>query len=610
MGRRPSSALGRGVTRREFLRVSSALSGAALLGCGEGSPLAILPPPSFGPQQSALHGTREEIADEALTVVGGRLPTDMDGHALIIGAVPFGDGTPIIVADAMVTRLSFTPSEVRIKTRLLRTDDFLLDEASATLDTTLAYRTTGLLRSSPQLGARDLVNTALVPVGNGRLIATGDGGRAWEIDPVTLDPITPVGAYAAYVPLVAPSTPGMQLFPLVATTAHPVWDADDAFLYGANYTLPIDAMPMAPLTRILRCDAAHEPTHTDLVDAATGAPVTIVEACHQMATTARFVILLDGASMLDAELAAGGDASGPQRPSTVLWIVPKSELTEGGQANAVRCELPIESAHFVASRDDARDQLEIVVVHQGSSDVGQWIRGSDTVFDTGASVDSRLVGAPACAADLPRFARYVVDARTGAVVTSRSFTDARLWGAALRASDPRAPGALGDAYFTTAGFDPRALTTRIVDAYRDHPSRVVSIADLPASLLPGQLVHFDEASMTLAQSIALPAGWVANSPTFVPRRGAAAGEGYLVTPVLGPEWDEIWVFRADDLAYGPVCRLRHARFDLGLSLHTAWLPELASPRATYRVDGALDYAEGLLAISSDAASLVRRVLAL
>jgi hypothetical protein len=35
---------------------------------------------------------------------------------------------------------------------------------------------------------------------------------------------------------------------------------------------------------------------------------------------------------------------------------------------------------------------------------------------------------------------------------------------------------------------------------------------------------------------------------------------------------EVWIFRAGDLAAGPVCRLGHPDLDWGYTLHTAWLP--------------------------------------
>ena len=115
---------------------------------------------------------------------------------------------------------------------------------------------------------------------------------------------------------------------------------------------------------------------------------------------------------------------------------------------------------------------------------------------------------------------------------------------------------------------------------------------LPGSSRASQIVHVDPVALSIQQSLALPLGWQARSPTFVPRRGGAVGEGYLVAPVLGPDWDEVWILRADDLPYGPVCRLRHARFDVGLCSGAIWMPELSASRASYRVDRGADYAEG------------------
>jgi hypothetical protein len=204
--------------------------------------------------------------------------------------------------------------------------------------------------------------------------------------------------------------------------------------------------------------------------------------------------------------------------------------------------------------------------------------------------------------------RYVVDARTGAVLESRTLDDERLLGVTLWSRDERDPSQpLAESLWVTLGFDPELMTTRITDAYRAHPHRLVPIDEMPTVARPGQFLRVDHAGASILDSLELPTGWLPMSPTFVPRRNAPAGDGYLVSLMLGPEGDEVWILDGSDLARGPLARLRHPRLDVGFSLHTCWVPDLAAP-GEYRVDKQEDYGANLAALREDARALVQRVL--
>lgn len=593
--------------RRDFVRLS-ALGGAGLVlgaGCGGSAP-SILPAPGPAWSGSILRGRRDEIDDELLEVVAGSVPADMLGHALVVGGVPYGDGTPLFTGDAMVARFSVEGGMVRVTTRLLRTDDFLVDEAAA--GTSMEFRNSGMVRMSSALGARDFVNTALVPSPSGRLLATYDAGRPWELDPRTLEPVTPVGLHASYRSMLPALTPGLALFPVNMTTAHPVWDPDEDAVYLTNWAQAIEGLPTEAFTRVLRWDGRSEPVATTLLDAS-GAPAALEQSSHQIHTTRSYLVISDGAFQVEAEQMAGRDVTRAQRPSSVLWIVPKAELT-GGTATATRVEIPVESAHFLVEREDASGRVTVVLMHQASADPSEWVRAGDTVFHSGAPVDPARVGMNVAAADLTTHGRYVIDVAGARVVESRMLEDERLHGITLWARDERDPdAALGESVWATMGFDPELLTTRITDAYRDHPHRRIPLAELPTTPLPGRFVRLDHAGMQVTDDLALPLGWTPMSPTFVPRRNGGPGEGYVVSIVLGPVDDEVWILDAGDLARGPLCRLRHPRLDVGFSLHTTWLGELSAPPSDgYRADKSADYGEAMDGLDPEARALVQRAL--
>ena len=184
------------IGRRDFLRLSAAAGAGALLGCGSDVPL--IPPAGSGFPVSALSGSRVEL-DGPLTVLAGEVPRDLLGHALVNASLPYGDGTPLFTGDAMVYRLSFAGGAVHLRSKVLSTPCQRLDAAAGD-DSALRFRNSGFVRLSQAFGARNFGNTALVPIQDGRLLATYDAGRPWEIDPVTLEVITPVGLQDTWSP--------------------------------------------------------------------------------------------------------------------------------------------------------------------------------------------------------------------------------------------------------------------------------------------------------------------------------------------------------------------------------------------------------------------------
>lgn len=52
---------------------------------------------------------------------------------------------------------------------------------------------------------------------------------------------------------------------------------------------------------------------------------------------------------------------------------------------------------------------------------------------------------------------------------------------------------------------------------------------------------------------------------------------------------EFWIFDAQDLAQGPLCKLEHPSLKLGSTVHTAWLPKIARRTANYYISAQEDY---------------------
>lgn len=179
-------------------------------------------------------------------------------------------------SDLNVDTESTTSVEIKgwasLQSRIPKTPDFYVDQALEREGNpyqewkeyeSSRFRDTALTRVSFSLGGRNLLNTAWLPfsTNNGqdqRLLVTWDAGRPYEINPRTLELVAPVGLCKEWKPMfelnrisrVVRRIPGLsrifpilgQVFPLIVSSAHPVFDKNDEVVYGVNVTRSLNTI--------------------------------------------------------------------------------------------------------------------------------------------------------------------------------------------------------------------------------------------------------------------------------------------------------------------------------------------------------------------------------
>jgi len=466
----------------------------------------------------------------------------------------------------------------------------------------LGFRDLGLTRLSPLLGVRTMLGTATVMLGD-RMIVTSDVGRPWEVDPITLELVTPLGKLDEWQGAV----PAPWLFPLVLTSAHPAEDRATGELFTANYAAIGSGGAFFQLVR-WRGPGALE--HFQPVDDH-GEPVLIEQCVHQIAVTREYVILQDSAFLFEMRQMAmdalqglipgvalrgllGGRGMLAQRPTSVFHIIRRRDLAGGGgpvdaprPVPSVRVEIPGESVHFFAQYEDDDGALTLIVPHTPTLDVSECIRRGDRMLDGGRADEFAGLPAP-CALTPGTIAVHTVDPRSGAVRSTRTVVGEQLWGLGLATrapEDPRRP--LEVVFFNTSGFFRELVPQRVVKAYAGR----VDEALMPDGRSP-HLLAFEVASGELTDYMC-PNGWALLSPVFVPRRGDPTERaGYVVCVAhaaanvpreVDTSGEELWIFASEDIARGPICRLGHPALDFSFTVHATWVAALrASPR-DYRV---------------------------
>jgi carotenoid cleavage dioxygenase-like enzyme len=599
---------------------------------------------------SLLQASRDDVTDAPLPVIEGALPAELRGHLFVVapvGTVAWGGRPrpgqpPLLNGDGMVCRIDVDGGAARATCRLARPPCQIADEIThgATFPLSLLqFVDAGIARLSPLLGARDFLNTAFVPLTQPgqppRLLLTYDAGRPYEIDPLTLEVLGPMGAAAEWAAEVFAGAP----FPMILSAGHPFWDPRTGELFTINYGRSLASMGPHPerigwlgprlwsqqggmpdsFTHLVRWNGAGALEHWQLLGP-DGKEVQITQSVHQVAVTRHWIVLFDTAfrvgfeqwfndpfphghateELLRALLAR------PQNPWTSLWLVPRAALGQGSTdpskptpIQVTATTIPVEAAHLLADYDDT-DGVTVHLAHSAASDLAEWVRPYDASYYDGSAPREAVEGMVAIGSmDVNRLGRHRIDPKTGAILESRLVHDDRLtWAIALYAGRElpalaAAPERLGQLFWSSAGFFPELLTKFVYGLYADYSHRITPLSEIQALAAqggrPSSLMRVDTEAMRIADAHAAPPGTIIASPQFV-ARGDGPLDGWLLTTVYTPERAELWCYDAARLSAGPLCRLDASPLGIGFSLHTAWLPALAPRTATYRVDLATDTA--------------------
>lgn len=384
-----------------------------------------------GTPASVGTSSREEL-DLDLSVLAGKLPSDMLGHYFMVCAMPWRDGTMLVNGDGMVFRLDFGDDAVHLRSRLVKTPCYYAEKAVAGTDDAFDNPGGGPARISGTLGARNQCNTALVPLSNDRILATFDGGRPFELDPVTLEVVTAVGYHREWkAGLDFSAIPGNfigSVFPLVFSTAHPNFDPNTGEFFSVNYGsgAGIEILGNQLLgeifTRVIRWDGQGSLQHWNLVDES-GQPVKIIQSAHQMQVTERYVVIQDSAFRIEPGQLFDPQTFETQLQQTVLWVVRRADLdqaTPGSDVLARRFTFARESPHFMADYENPGGRLTVHVVHNNAYDASEWLKEGDRLYVGGGPVRPDLHGMLNTTTDLNHVGRYVIDVEARRVLPDQT----------------------------------------------------------------------------------------------------------------------------------------------------------------------------------------------
>ena len=365
-----------------------------------------------------------------------------------------------------------------------------------------------------------------------------------------------------------------------------------------------------------------------------GSSPRIMHTMHQIGVTEDYIVLMDTVFKIGLEQLLSTLSSRyeyidrfvrwafdfRQGDNTYLYIIKRSDLlddeplmNEASSADspsrkvlAKQVVLPRGTAHFNLDYKNPNHCIRLHCVHNTGWDASEWVRECDDSLPS--SRFPGVVGMTTGGTDINIMAKYLINAEKCTIEKERFAEDHGqdvTWMLALNSicqtDGVTPPDHIQHIFWNGWGCHGDLLPAFIKGLYKDVPNRQFTIEEaikVAREGLPATLVHLETDTMKIVDSYAFPAGRFGNSVQFIPRAAASAGgaDGYLMCIVNGgddPEISEFWIFDAQSLAQGPLCRLSHKQVKIGMTIHSTWVPKIQPRTAGYRISVREDYDEKL-----------------
>jgi carotenoid cleavage dioxygenase-like enzyme len=498
--------------------------------------------------------------DHRLYVTEGHWPTDMVGSVFIVGPDKRQPGGHWFAEQGLLCKIHLVPDSkgrVVVQHRRIRTP---LDRIRARAPQ--LFKTLLFMELSP-FGLSNLANTNVQPIDD-RLFIGYDAGRPLEVDPETMEFLTPVGANDEWLQ----SLPG-TLEPGISVAAHPAADHEDRRLWFVNYS----PMPINREVSIAAWDL-EGPIRRWRISG-----MSEFDSIHDIKVTEDFLVFTDLPFVTEPQVFQGLPPTRPNKDTTTMWIVSKADLAGTPVGGTVPCReviLPMPTGHLSVDYENPGGRIRVFLEHVPIQDLMIMLRRDEYSHFTGGLIDPNYEGLVTLAVQPGCVGRYVIDAYSGQVLDQELAYDDRFWGAVLATKDessPRARARQGDLWYASLGYDPALVPETWWRLYADAGlHHLVDPHELPTEPIPAGLARFDREAMKVAEVFSFPPGVFAHPPTFVPRRGSTEpDDGYIVCVVHRDSPKEIWVFDAAHVEDGPLAVATAKDFNPPLLLHSCWM---------------------------------------
>jgi len=522
-------------------------------------------------------------ADFDLRCLEGAIPADLDGALFICQCL--GSPQAFMVGDTNLVRLDFGPGRVHLTNRLMWTPAALARQLLA--GTRHRFDFFGLMFLSPGLGMFSYTE-GLYLLPDGRIAVTSDVDRPWVVEPDSLRTVTPLGRRDEWLPMMAgPAGDVMGSLFSAYNNSHVIYcDPLTKETFLVNYQLK-QAEGEHPV-RLMRWDGASS-FESWLVLGEDGQEIEIKQSIHELVFSRDYILLADTAFAAGTEMLTPWVNAPLPNQKTVVYIVDRRELQAGQKTvTARRLEVDQPCIHLLAEYENPADQITVYMLHTPATNTAELLRSDDRDLD-GRLFPEHLIGYGTLPVlDLSSVGKHVLNMKRAEVSSSKYISELPYtWGPYLYAYMGRQvqPYSGQDLFVMFKGFARGALPERIFKAYKDSGARQVPLE----KMVGGAGLQHNNAICRIATG----AFGIQDAYVFPDRvllytiscldSNQAGAPGYVIAGVVrdpaageASSGHEYWLFAANNLAQGPLCKLGHPDLNNSTLFHTLYLSQASS----------------------------------
>lgn len=538
-----------------------------------------------------------------LNCISGDLPADIEGSLYL--AQCLGSPKAFMVGETNIVRLEFDAGRVNLTNRRMRTPASLALENLAR--TKYRFDFLGLMHLSPGVGILSYTEGMyLLP--DGRIAVTSDIDRPWTINRSDLRAETPIGRREEWLPMLTGSA-GEVLGSLFAgyNTSHAIQvDHRRGEVFLVNF-LKKESKGGHPVY-LLRWNREGAFERWLVLDE-DGEPIEIEQSIHELVITKDHVLLADTAFVTGTEMFLPWKSAPLPHDRTTVYILDRRELTPGGGTVAARrMEVNEACIHLAAEYDNPDDKITIYMLHTPATNTAEIIREHDRDLN-GRYFSRSLIGYGTLPVlDLSSVGKHVFDVKQRIVARSQYLAQMPYtWGPYLYTyrGAKTSPFHGQDLFVMFKGFSKDILPERIFRAYKDIDSRRVSLDQMVGG---AGLQHNNSICRITTEDLRIADAYVFPDRVLLLTIACLEAKdkehpGYVIAGIVtdeivegGSSGHEYWLFPADNLSGGPICKLGHPELNNSTLFHAVFIPgspgsNQGSPVPSYRVSLRDDYPE-------------------
>jgi hypothetical protein len=517
-----------------------------------------------------------------LHCLSGEVPGDIEGSLFICQCL--GSPGAYMVGDTNIVRVDLGGVHVRLTNRLMWTPTALARLQLA--KTRYRFDFLGLMYLSPGLGMFSYTE-GLYLLPDGRISVTSDIDRPWVIRPDDLRAVTPIGRREEWMPfMLEPAhTITGRLFSAYNNShvIHAEKETSEVFLVNFRVEQPDGSHPV----NLIRWDGKGDFESWLVVDDK-GDEIEIKQSIHELVCTRDYVVLADTAFLAGSDMLTPWVNAPLPSQDTVLYVIARDELRPGERAVSARRLVVNEPCiHLVAEYENPDDKITVYMLHTPATNTAEILRNNDRDLDDNLFPEHLTGYGTLPVLDLSSVGKHVLDVKKSAVTNSDYIAEMPYtWGPYLYTYPGRQlrPFTGPDLFVMFKGFAKAMLPRRIFEAFKDVRSSRVPLEQMVAGdglNHNNSICRISVKDFEIADAYVFPDRVLLYTICCIESSQPDAA-GYVIAGVVTDETagdlssgHEYWLFKADDLAGGPVCKLGHPDLCNSTLFHTVYLPRTA-----------------------------------